>query len=167
MGCPAILWQRIGGKAWRWSLTENRKPLPPVTAVSGSSPSAPEISGGIRPVLLRFWNQRRRLPICGRKSWCRSTPGKREESQRIPLPWRTSGRKSRRKPNGSSFAKNRRRRDVYPLGMRRAAWCVVQAWGFPKRQFQRRQAPPLFTFMGKPTKPSRKTLPWRGHTGRS
>lgn len=28
MGCPAILWQRIGGKAWRWSLTENRKPAP-------------------------------------------------------------------------------------------------------------------------------------------
>lgn len=39
--------------------------------------------------------------------------------------------------------------------------------GISKRQFQRRQAPPLFTFMGKPTKPSRKTLPWRGHTGRS
>lgn len=39
--------------------------------------------------------------------------------------------------------------------------------GISKKQFQRRQVPPLFIFTGKPMKQNRKMLLWRGHTGQS
>lgn len=166
MGCPAILWQRIGGKAWRWSLTENRKPAPSghsgireQSFRSGNIRGHPSGTSAFLESAAETSHLRKKKLV---QEYARKERGKPEDTAAME----DFREEIKEKTKRSSFAKNRRRRDVYPLGMRRAAWCVVQAWGFPKRQFQRRQAPPLFTFMGKPTKPSRKTLPWRGHTGR-